>query len=405
MTSMTSYSLSISQGSSIQAINGYYIFYDFLAVYYPASYAKASVTSSSLLYMNTTYTSRPFRASSFYFDPYLVFYPYFRNCSRGERFSTDGTMCSACPAGYYTVDPSFKGYCYQCNETLECDGGDRVAPIAGYSRLDGWAGAAIECVNTAACLGKYNPDNTSNSTNSTSSTRRMLTTVPNITEDEYYCKESYNSTYCLTGWCEKGYWGNLCASCISGWAKSQSKYCVKCSNNASYWVLLVLMIIGAGIFLIYTIRNALKSNEKIAAGTNDKTMTTVLIRILMNYLQLVSIVASFNFDWPDQIEQFFSVQDTVSSSSSQIFSMDCIIQAGIGDSMSPFFAKLIVIALSPIMIALVCTMVWAMIYLKRHWKKICEHKSSLRMKVVTSIVILIFTLYTTILQTSILGFR
>ena len=49
----------------------------------------------------------------------------------------------------------------------------------------------------------------------------------------------------------------------------------------------------------------------------------VSIKILLNYLQMIGIISSFELKWPDECIHFFSVQGGVGIVSGQIFSIEC----------------------------------------------------------------------------------
>ena len=80
---------------------------------------------------------------------------------------------------------------------------------------------------------------------------------------EKACKEPYNETFCLTGWCADMYEGNLCKACREGHAVDNelAGTCIKCEDNPLYYVYAFAFMFGAIIFLAYTIRNAIKDTK------------------------------------------------------------------------------------------------------------------------------------------------
>ena len=56
----------------------------------------------------------------------------------------------------------------------------------------------------------------------------------------------------------------------------------------------------------------------------DSKFLGVCFKILLNYMQMVGIVASFDMKWPYYARSFFSMQSGVGSLSTQLFSLECL---------------------------------------------------------------------------------
>lgn len=309
----------------------------------------------------------------------LTITPYFRLCTIGERL-TDANECQLCDANKALFESNSKDQCIDCPDNMDCYGGSQIGPQKDYSRFSNWNSLAVACLNDEACLGD---------------------SVSTELSETLYCKEVYSkdSTFCHTGWCSARYTGNLCATCTSGNAKSSDIYCVPCTNNPMYYFVAVLVIIGAIAFIVFTVRNALVVKDFAKSGGKPKT--SILIKIFLNYVQLVSIVSSFDFQWPSQVQSLFSVNSKVSSSSSSVFSVDCFLPSSSNPNMRPFFIKLLFISLSPIFMIGLAALVWVIIMkVKKAWDSIV-FKSNLT----TTCVILLFMIHTTLVQTAIYGFR
>ena len=67
----------------------------------------------------------------------------------------------------------------------------------------------------------------------------------------------------------------------------------------------------------------IKSTLKGAA--NIKNITSVFQKILLNHIQLIVLTASFDFNWPQIVLDYFKANDTVGEASNQIFSVDCFL--------------------------------------------------------------------------------
>jgi len=367
MTFKDSTNLKASTTTSFISTNGYFSLDPLILSFVPGNSTDIEITSS------ISQTSSDIIESTLSFD--LSISLFFRYCSTGERL-TDANECQNCPAGKSLFEENSKDQCTDCPDNMECLGGPKIGPIVNYWRNSKWNDYAVPCVNDEACLGH---------------------TVSESEIANYHCKDNYNSTFCVTGWCGARYSGNLCSTCTSGNAKSNDIYCVPCSNNPFYYVLAVFLIIAAIGFIVFTVRNALKIKDFTKDGGKPKT--SILIKIFLNYVQLVSIVASFDFEWPSQVTSLFTVQSKVSSSSSTVFSIDCFIPSS--DSVKPFFSKLLFISLSPLFLIGIAYLVWWIIF---QVKRIYDNKK-LKSNLITTCVVLLFMLHTTLVQTSITGFR
>jgi len=359
--------LKTSTTTSFTSANGYFTLNPLILSFVPGNSTFIDISSS------ISQASSDLLTSTLSFE--LTIEPYFRYCQQGERL-TDADECQNCPVGKSLFKVNSKEQCTDCPENIECFGGPRIGPVSNYWRNTKWNNYAVRCVNDEACIGH---------------------TVPVTDVSLYTCKEGFNSTFCVTGWCNSRYTGNLCASCTAGHAKSNDIYCVPCSNNPFYYVLAVFIIIAAIGFIIFTVRNALKIKDFTKEGAKPKT--SILIKIFLNYVQLVSIVATFDFEWPSQVTSLFTVQNKVSSSSSTVFSVDCFIPSS--DSVKPFFSKLLFISSSPLFLIGIAYLVWWIIFrVKRN-----RDRKKLKSNLITTCVVLLFMIHTTLVQTSITGFR
>ncbi len=66
-----------------------------------------------------------------------------------------------------------------------------------------------------------------------------------------------------------------------------------------------------------------KSNAEILASLKESKVLGISFKIFLNYIQTVSIVASFNMKWPIYARSFFNAQSGVGTFSTQLFSLDC----------------------------------------------------------------------------------
>ena len=65
------------------------------------------------------------------------------------------------------------------------------------------------------------------------------------------------------------------------------------------------MIIIFVVVICFVIRSTLKG------AVEKKNVTSIYFKIMMNHLQLLLLTASFEFDWPEQVDKFFEVAEPV----------------------------------------------------------------------------------------------
>ncbi|CDW88933.1 UNKNOWN [Stylonychia lemnae] len=148
------------------------------------------------------------------------------------------------------------------------------------------------------------------------------------------------------GVCAQGYQGLLCSDCKVGFSRTSFQG-----------------------MLIFMIRSTLNSARE------EKNVTSIYLKILVNHLQLISLIQSFKFDFPDELTNFFSgTGDVKDSTSTQILSLDCFLDNRINnnDQMNPqlFFQKLIIIAVIPFLIVFIVLIIWTILKIYYQKKKI-----------------------------------
>jgi hypothetical protein len=178
----------------------------------------------------------------------------------------------------------------------------------------------------------------------------------------------------------------MCQSCISGYSKS-ANVCQKCPQTTQNMVYLSLIV----IFIVVAVGLMVFFNIKMA--DRPASNYTILIKILINYIQIISIVASLNLDWPDFALQYLNVQETAGSFSQQSFSFDChLSQKYVLDNSQVYFYKLIVYMIMPIVLIFLSLLSWSVVSL------IYKDLKYIKNHFVGSIVIIVFILHTILLK-------
>ncbi|TNV88056.1 hypothetical protein FGO68_gene6920 [Halteria grandinella] len=254
-----------------------------------------------------------------------------RGCIKGEEMLSNGKCRQCAPGSYMIKAPTSAASCLTCQtEKSVCQGGSQIYPLSGYWRSTVDSDNIMECLNPGACLGGQFP---------------LLN---------------------LTGQCAHGYQGILCASCNKGYTlKQQSRECKKCPTIVINSLILAAFAVLALVIIIVLVWSNLKSS-----GEEERNYLPVYFRILVNHLQVVTLVASFDFNQPEEFKTFFKGFKPVAEAQSEIFSVDCLLYYYSHDSsIKPYYVKSIVLfALPPAMIIL-SIFAWLLIYQKKVLQK------------------------------------
>ncbi|CDW85822.1 UNKNOWN [Stylonychia lemnae] len=281
-----------------------------------------------------------------------------RQCKIGEQFTSAG-KCVECLAGYSLTSQLEPGVCTQCPTSQAiCLGGANIGPQPGYWRKNNQTETFVACLYQFACLG-------------------MIT--PNFSQ---------------VGECSTGYQGILCADCQSGFSRSNDYECAYCPPKILNIFRLTTIFIVFMTLIVFMVRSTLN-------GATDKTnSTSIYTKILLNHFQLLMVVASFDFEWSQQIVEFFSTTQQIATISTQVFSFDCFLNDGKeAVHIRAFLMKQIILASLPILLTLACISFWTI------FKKIKQQTSTVWNKAMSSIVILLFLAHPSIVQYSFSNFK
>jgi len=244
-----------------------------------------------------------------------------RDCEPGEYKAT--YSCEICAAGTYSFDPST--LCLSCLGNAQCWGNFTVTPEAGYWRSNEFSHEIRPCPKQTACLGG----------------------------------EVEGKPLSLTGYCLDGYEGNLCQACQKDYSRTGKNLCSKCPDSDMN----VIRLIFIGVALILVL--AIMVWSTLRASTRPKAEHTILIKIMTNYLQLVTLVIGFKLKWPQAVEDAFVAQNSVGGASQQFFSFDCLIGSDISQE-ETYYRKMIIMAFMPLLLIVFSVLSWMGI---AWWKK------------------------------------
>lgn len=86
---------------------------------------------------------------------------------------------------------------------------------------------------------------------------------------------------------------------------------------------------------------------------------------MINHVQVIMLISSFKFEWPEEIIEFFNASKSVANAPQEIFSIDCFIQSSIGKPLKRFYIYLIIYVFIPVLVALVSCLFFRLKYFRR----------------------------------------
>jgi predicted outer membrane repeat protein len=268
-----------------------------------------------------------------------------RNCIMGEIY-TSAKACLVCESNTYSLEVNAT-YCSPCPSTAVCRGGADMYPLAGYWRSKNTTDKFFTCPKGSSCLGNLNYTNS-------------------------------------VGACATGYTGNLCNTCETSYSRTAKNTCQACPDPEVNGVRIGGLTIGVVILIVFLVRSTMSS------ALRPRELASVYLRILMNYLQLVMLTATFNLNWPSEVETVLSTQESAGTATAQVFSFDCYM-TGVSDT-NVIYQKLIMMFILPGLIVSISVLFWGFIGAKQN------DFSIMRKQMVSTIIILLFLAHPNIVQ-------
>ena len=280
----------------------------------------------------------------------------FRFCKPGEILMSDNT-CSQWAAGTYSLNWNATS-CIQWPIHTVCLGQYQISVDQGYWRNTKNSTYIAECLTKDACNGGF---------------------VDN---------------YQIPVKCNDGYTGNLWNDWqVSNGIKYQrvSDYkCQKWPNPTFNAIRVIGLLLLVFVFLmILIIINIHKSKE---------SEMSILIRIMTNYLQLLTTSMSFNVDYPSALLNALSPVSQVGSSSESFLSFDWFITHSQikGSFPSNAFFKLFLTGILPFILTMIISVIWVCVRLIR--KSLVR---SLTRNIVISFISIVFFLHPKLASSSV----
>ena len=251
-----------------------------------------------------------------------------------DKDQPESWKCVSCPKG---------GSCSWQKTTWA-----NLGPLFGWwkipesQREDHWSQVFAECLYPPACPGQANPALENRYENDDG-------------EDLAKLSSKNRSNVCDVDLGFKNY-SRLCHMCRQGHRRYRVNQCARCPETGQNWGLLVLGLIVLLGLLAYVISSALRKSGR-------KHLHQSVKKVLINYLQVMSLARSFPLRWPESLNLLFEIQGALSTLGDHIVNMDCL-----NDTSSPaqlFYLKQIVYAFVPLLLALISFIGWYAYGLRR----------------------------------------
>ena len=271
----------------------------------------------------------------------------FRYCKPGEISLND--ECQICSAGTYSFGWNSTVW-ENCMDNAEWLGGVQVYVDSGYWRESKNSSSIIECLRESAWQGGYQEN------------------------QEHPVR-----------WAS-GYEGVLCTECqiINGqkYERLTNFECSKCPDILLNALRIAGLILLVSIFFIVLIVVAIRKRKE--------SQQSILLRILANYLQLLTATLSFDMKFPKVVTEVFYPVQQVGSSSEAFLSIDCFLRDTELKAFAPSNAifKIFLTGMLPLALIIVTIITWSILHLILFkWLK------DLKRNIIVTIVVILFLMH------------
>jgi len=120
-----------------------------------------------------------------------------------------------------------------------------------------------------------------------------------------------------------------------------------------------------------------------------QTYLNVYLRIFTNYIQLVSMTATMQLNWPPEFKELFVVQDQIGSLSDQVISLECFFKAN--DDVKVVFIDILLTNLLPLILCITALCFWVL------WL-LFHRDTNFRVNFKSTIVIMFFLVHPSIMR-------
>ena len=149
----------------------------------------------------------------------------------------------------------------------------------------------------------------------------------------------------------------LCHRCAKGYKRKGTNRCDACPKNqgANWGFMFLGLILLLGV-LAFLVGDAINDAGK-------QTLSASIQKILLNYLQVVTLFSAFPLRWPAELEFLFEAQGAISTVGEHLVNPDCVSTSASAAEL--YYAKQQMFAAFPLVFAFLSFLVW---YLYGSWK-------------------------------------
>lgn len=327
----------VTEPDTLKSTSGIFSFNNVVTTGTPGVTQKITFKTSSInekIPVNKAYlTSNSLSSSEITFTVNLRYW------IAGEEFLSDGAWSTwAAGVGYSMVAPTTISSCTPCPVSYAYWlGGNSIAPKAGYWRPDISSDLFLQWQTTSAWLGYTSANN------------------------NFY------------GGCSEGYIGVLWGDWDYGYSRTNDFEWGKCPNTIYNGLRIFGFIILMIVVLLFLVKTTLNG-----AG-NKRNALGVYNRIIVNHVQMVTIIYSFKLEWPSTFTDIFKSTKTASDVTQQFISFDCFIDRRTSTDMNAnpiplYYYRLFLMAALPLIIMIINSIIWNIIFLYYTYKETPESR-------------------------------
>ena len=252
--------------------------------------------------------------------------------------------------------------------------------------------AFVKCLYPHACHGSPNP----NVYELVNLQRELVDAAPANTYRNETCDESNGYSNDCVDQHNNHVRCRLCATCIGHGTDRYKRTgsgtkCKLCPDPKMNKLLLgigfIVMIIGSGV-MVYM---------EITSETSEDETSDAIKKIIVNFLQMISLAGGLPLQWPEPMEAMFDTFATLSSAGTTLMIPDCELTDM--KTYEAFYFKQIAYTFAPFMVVILCILAWLCLY--------CCCKSRLKLNgiklkdyTILSIVLMLFLCYPMLVRLS-----
>jgi hypothetical protein len=284
----------------------------------------------------------------------------FRNCTPGEHIQNTNRWVQWSVGTYSLKWNSLS--CILCIDDATCEGGEVISVDKEFWRYSTNSTKVVECLHKSACEGGYFPQN----------------------NHPVSCKEGYEGILCLDCQIVNGVKYQRMSG--FGWSK-----CMNTALNTFSVAAVILLVFW--FFMVLIVINARKTKE---------SKSSVMLRILTNYIQFITLSFSYSSKFPATLLSFLLPIERLGSSTDTFLSFDWFVEDYELRAFFPSnaFLKIFLIGFLPIILTAIVSIIWIVVhFVKRKWA------SDLKRWIMISFITIVFIMHPKLTEKSLGMFK